>query len=111
MNIILILPQIFLIRLGDCCPGSGFCQKGRQPTRVWLISRCLGWLSLAIMTVFIPDGQSFGGAYLSDNYGRLFNLIFLAASFLTILASVDFAEIRFPTKPNTTALSSWPRSA
>jgi NADH-quinone oxidoreductase subunit N len=96
-NLLLILPQIFLfiwaifVLILDFVikPGS---RKGLAYTSMF------GLAVAGIMTAVIPTGVSFRGAYVSDDYGRLFNLIFLAASFLTILASVDFAELRFKQK-------------
>jgi NADH-quinone oxidoreductase subunit N len=97
MNTVLILPQIFLFIWAVAVLVLDFVRKGSSRKGLAYFSM-LGLAITGIMTVFIPDGQSFGGAYLSDSYGRLFNLIFLAASFMTILASADFAEIRFAYK-------------
>jgi NADH-quinone oxidoreductase subunit N len=97
MNTILILPQIFLFVWAIAVLVVDFARKDGSRKGLAYFSM-VGLAITAIITFFIPDGQSFGGAYLSDNYSRLFNLIFLAASFLTILASADFAEIRFTHK-------------
>ena len=94
MNLLLILPQIFLFLWALAVLCIDFVRKDGSRRGLALFSM-LGLALTAIITIFIPTGESFSNAYLSDDYGRLFNLIFLAASFLSILASVDFAEIRF----------------
>jgi NADH-quinone oxidoreductase subunit N len=93
MNTILILPQILLFVWAIAVLVLDFAKKGGDRRALAYFSM-VGLVFTGIVTIFIPDGASFGGAYLSDNYGRLFNLIFLGASFLTILASADYAEIR-----------------
>ena len=93
MNTTLILPQIFLFVWAIALLVLDFAKK-EGSRRILAYFAMLGIVIAGIATIFIPDGMSFGGAYLSDAYNRLFNLIFLGAAFLTILASADFAEIR-----------------
>ena len=94
MNVLLILPQIFLFAWAIVILIWDFVAKGTSRRGMAYFS-LLGLVISGVMTIVIPRGEAFSGAYLSDDYGRLFNLIFLASAFLTILASVDFAEIRF----------------
>ena len=97
MNMLFILPQTFLFVWAVAVLCIDFLGKDGSRRGLAYFSM-LGLALAAVMTIVIPQGTSFSGAYLSDNYARLFNLIFLAATFLTILASVDFAEIRFEHK-------------
>ncbi|OGC94767.1 MAG: hypothetical protein A2W25_03120 [candidate division Zixibacteria bacterium RBG_16_53_22] len=94
MNVLLILPQIFLFTWAVVVLVWDFVPRGKSRRGLAYFS-LLGLVIAGVMTIVIPRGEAFSGAYLSDDYGRLFNLIFLASAFLTILASVDFAEIRF----------------
>jgi len=94
MNVLLILPQIFLFVWAVIVLIWDFAAKdgSRKGTAYFSL---LGLAIAGVIAIVIPGGEGFSGAYLSDNYGKLFNLIFLASAFLTILASADFAEIRF----------------
>jgi NADH-quinone oxidoreductase subunit N len=74
-----------------------FAVKDGRRRRVAYFSLA-GVVITGIMAFFMPSGEAFSGTYISDDYGRLFNIVFLASAFLTILASVDFAEIRFKYK-------------
>lgn len=93
MNMLLILPQLFLFVWAMAVLAIDFARKDGSRRSLAIFSM-VGLAISAIMTIFVPSGESFSGAYRSDDFGRLFNLIFLAASFLSILASLDFAEIR-----------------
>jgi len=97
MNISLIIPQIFLTLWAVLVLTADFFKKsgGR---------RGLGYLSMfglgvtAVLVILTPDGKGFFGTYLSDSYSRLFNIVFLLAAMLAIIASVDFAELRLKHK-------------
>jgi NADH-quinone oxidoreductase subunit N len=97
MNLTLILPQSFLFIWAIAVFTIDFFLKGSSRKGLAFFS-IVGLVIAAIMTVFIPAGESFSGSYVSDDFGRLFNLIFLAAAILTMIASADFAEIRFKHK-------------
>jgi NADH-quinone oxidoreductase subunit N len=58
----------------------------------------LGLAATAFLTVMSASGTGFYGSYVADDYGRLFNIIFILSAMLTILASLDFAEIRMKHK-------------
>jgi NADH-quinone oxidoreductase subunit N len=89
-----ILPQTFLFVWSIAVLSWDFARKDGSRRGLAYFS-LLGLVIAGVMTIVIPSGEAFSGAYLSDDYGRLFNLVFLASAFLTVLASVDFAEIRF----------------
>ena len=97
MNISLIIPQIFLTCWAMLIIAIDFFKKDGS-------RRGLGYLSIlglgitAVLAVFVDAGQGFFGTYLSDDYGRLFNEIFLLTAMLTIIASIDFVEIRIKHK-------------
>jgi NADH-quinone oxidoreductase subunit N len=96
-DLILILPQIFLFLWAIAALAWDFVKitSGRRGIAYFSL---LGLVISGIMNIFIPSGEGFSGTYLSDDYGRLFNLVFLASAFLTILAATDFAELRFKHK-------------
>jgi len=96
-DLILILPQIFLFLWAIAALAWDFVKitSGRRGMAYFSL---LGLILSGIMTIFIPGGEGFSKTYLSDDYGRLFNLVFLASAFLTILAATDFAELRFKHK-------------
>ncbi len=97
MNISLIIPQIFLTCWAMLIIAIDFFKKDGS-------RRGLGYLSIlglgitAVLAVFVDTGQGFFGTYLSDDYGRLFNEIFLLTAMLTIIASIDYVEIRIKHK-------------
>jgi NADH-quinone oxidoreductase subunit N len=97
MNISLIIPQIFLSLWTILILVIDFFRKDGS-------RRGLGYLSVlglgitAALVAVTPDGNGFFGTYLSDSYARLFNIIFLLAAILSIIASIDFAEIRLKHK-------------
>ena len=51
-----------------------------------------GLLVILIWSIMSPaaDGNAFNGMYLSDGLARIFKIIFIAAAFLTTLASLDY---------------------
>ena len=97
MNLTLILPQSFLFIWAILVFTIDFIRKDGSRKGLAYFS-IVGLAITAIMTVFIPTGESFSGTFVSDDFGRLFNLVFLAAAILTMVASADFAEIRFKHK-------------
>ena len=97
MNIELILPQIFLFAWAALILIVDFVRKdGSRKGVAWLA--IIGLVIACILTAITRNGEGFFGTYRSDDYGRLFNMVFLMAAILTILASIDFAEIRFKSK-------------
>jgi NADH-quinone oxidoreductase subunit N len=97
MNIELIQPQIFLFAWATLILNVDFVRKsGSRKGVAWLA--IIGLVVAAVLTAITKNGEGFFGTYRSDDYGRLFNMIFLMAAILTILASIDFAEIRFKSK-------------
>ena len=93
MNVQFILPGLFLFCWTIFVLTIDFIRNGEG-------SRFSGYLSLVglvitgIIAYFIPVGTAFGGTYIADDYGRIFNLIFIGAAILTIMASLDFTELR-----------------
>jgi NADH-quinone oxidoreductase subunit N len=93
MNITLIIPQLFLVCWAALILTIDFLKKDGS-------RRSLGYLSLlglaitAVLTVLAPNGHGFFDTYFADDYGRLFNEVFILSAMLTIIASIDFAEMR-----------------
>lgn len=58
----------------------------------------LGWFSLLGLGITIAlvfgsgEGRLFGGMFLADSFSFYFKLVFLSASFLAILSSIDFVK-------------------
>jgi len=97
MNTVLIMPQIFLSLWTVLILVIDFLKKSDGRRGVGYLS-ILGLALTAILVVFTSDGNAFYGTYLSDNYARLFDIIFLLAAMLSIIASIDFVEIRLKNK-------------
>ncbi len=97
MNISLIIPQIFLTCWAMLIIAIDFLKKDGSRRGLGYLS-ILGLAITAVLAVFVDAGQGFFGTYLSDDYGRLFNEIFLLTAMLTIIASIDFVEIRIKHK-------------
>jgi NADH-quinone oxidoreductase subunit N len=97
MNITLIIPQLFLVCWAALILTIDFLKKDGS-------RRGLGYLSLlglaitAVLTVLAPNGHGFFDTYFADDYGRLFNEVFILSAMLTIIASIDFAEMRLKHK-------------
>lgn len=97
MNIITTLPHIFLFCWALLILAIDFFTKDGSRKGLACLS-IIGLVIAIIMAAAIPSGQAFFGTYAADDYGKLFNIIFLAAAILTILASVDFAELKLKHK-------------
>ncbi len=97
MNISLIIPQIFLTIWALLVLVVDFSKKDDSRRGIGYLS-ILGLAITAVLVIFTPDGSGFFGTYLSDSYARLFNIIFLLASMLTIIASIDYVEIHLKHK-------------
>ncbi len=97
MNIQLIIPQIFLTVWALLVLTSDFFLKRRSRIGLGYFS-ILGLALTAVLTMLVSDGACFFGTYLSDSYGRLFNIIFILAAMMTILAAIDFAEMKLAHK-------------
>ncbi len=97
MNISLIIPQIFLTCWAMLIIAIDFSKKDGSRRGLGYLS-ILGLAITAVLAVFADNGQGFFGTYLSDDYGRLFNEIFLLTAILTIIASIDYVEIRIKHK-------------
>jgi NADH-quinone oxidoreductase subunit N len=97
MNISLIIPQIFLTCWAALIIAIDFLKKDGSRRGLGYLS-ILGLAITAVLAVFADNGQGFFGTYLSDDYGRLFNEIFLLTAMLTIIASIDFVEIKIKHK-------------
>ena len=97
MNISLIIPQIFLTCWAVLIIAIDFFKKDGSRRGLGYLS-ILGLAITAVLAVFADNGQGFFGTYLSDDYGRLFNEIFLLSAMLTIIASIDYVEIRIKHK-------------
>lgn len=97
MNITLIIPQLFLVCWAALVLTIDFLKKDGS-------RRGLGYLSLlglaitAVLTMVGKNGIGFFGTYLADDYGRLFNEIFILTAMLTIVASLDFVEMKLTNK-------------
>ncbi len=97
MNVTLIIPQIFLTIWSILIFAIDFLRKSES--RRGLGYLCLLGLALtAALVIFTPQGEGFFGTYLSDNFARLFDMIFLISAMMTIIASIDFVEIRLEHK-------------
>ncbi len=97
LNLNLIIPQIFLFCWAILVLLIDFFKKGES--RKGLGYFCmLGLAITAVLVMATKNGIGFYGTYVSDYYGKLFNIIFILSAMLTILASVDFAEMRLKHK-------------
>ncbi len=97
LNLNLIIPQLFLFGWAILVLLIDFFKKGKS--RKGLGYFCLLGLALtSVLVMAANNGEGFFGTYVSDYYGKLFNIIFIVSAMLTILASVDFAEIRLQHK-------------
>ena len=97
MKVILITPQLFLVCWAALILTVDFLKRDGS-------RRGLGYLSLlglaitAVLTMIAPNGHGFFNTYFADDYGRLFNEIFILSAMLTIIASIDFVEMRLSNK-------------
>lgn len=97
MNTILILPQIFLSLWTVLILVIDFFRKSESRRGLGYLS-VLGLALTAILVIFTSDGSAFYRTYLSDSYAKLFDIIFLLAAMLSIIASIDFVELRLKNK-------------
>jgi len=97
INLSLIIPQVFLFGWAGLILIIDFFKKGESRKGLGYFA-LLGLAITAVLTVAADYGNGFFGTYVSDDYGKLFNIIFILSAMLTILASVDFAEIRLKHK-------------
>ena len=97
INIELIIPQLFLFGWAILILIIDFFKKSNSREVLGYIA-LLGLAFTAFLTVISKSGEAFYGTYISDDYGRLFNIIFILSAMLTIIASINFAEIRMKQK-------------
>jgi NADH-quinone oxidoreductase subunit N len=97
INISLIIPQLFLFCWAILILFIDFFKKSDSRQGLGYFAM-LGLAITAYLVINTGDGEAFYGTYVSDAYSRLFNLIFIVSAILTILASLDFAEIRLKNK-------------
>jgi len=97
MNITLITPQLFLTIWTVLVLTIDFFRKDGSRRGLGYFS-ILGLAITAVLVVFTPDGDGFYRTYLSDNYAKLFDIVFLLTAIMTIIASIDFVEIRMKHK-------------
>ncbi len=93
MNVSLIIPGIFLFCWAIFVLIVDFTRKSQNKMGIGYLS--IFGLLFTIFLVFNTDsGVGFAGTFISDSYSKIFNLIFLVSAILTIIASLDFVELR-----------------
>jgi NADH-quinone oxidoreductase subunit N len=97
LNLNLIIPQLFLFGWAILVLLIDFFKKGESRKGLGYFS-LLGLALTAVLVMIAARGEGFYGTFVSDDYGGLFNIIFILSAMLTILASVDFAEMRLKHK-------------
>lgn len=97
MNLELIIPQIFLTLWVILILVIDFFRESGSRRGLGYLS-VLGLAITAVLVLFTPDGKGFYDTFFSDDYARLFDIIFILSAMLTIIASIDFAEIRLAHK-------------
>jgi len=97
INLNLIIPQLFLFGWALLILFIDFFRKGKSRKGLGYLA-LLGLAITAVLVMTAGYGDGFFGTYVSDDYGKLFNIIFILSAMLTILASVDFVEIRLKHK-------------
>jgi len=97
LNLKLILPQLFLFGWAILVLLIDFVKKGESRKGLGYFS-LLGLAITAVLVMIADRGVGFYGTFSADDYAALFNIIFILSAMLTILATVDFAEMRLKYK-------------
>jgi len=90
-NLSLLAPQIFLFLWAILIFVFDFFWNKEKKHNLGYLS--LAGIAITFFLVCLPfQGELFDDMFLSDNFSRFFNLIFLGAAFLAVLSSIDYLK-------------------
>jgi NADH-quinone oxidoreductase subunit N len=90
MNYQLLLPHVFLFLWAILLFVVDFATKEKKHNLSYVA--LLGIVIAIILVLTSPEGELFGGMFLSDSFSAFFNLIFLLTGFLTIASSIEVVK-------------------
>lgn len=89
LNYGLIAPEVFLFIWSLLILFISLGNKDIHPKTAGILS-LIGLAIAFIIVCFTPEGEFVNQSFIFDKYAQAFKLIFISASFMTILGSIDF---------------------
>jgi NADH-quinone oxidoreductase subunit N len=92
MNWTLALPELVLACCGMAILMVGVLQKGRETFELCSMLTIGAFVLAGMLLIAGPAGSGYHGQFVSDRFSAFINLLVLAGSALTVIASLDYNE-------------------